>query len=499
MRVGLALLAVSGLLWSVTPSPASADPAKINGSGSTYVGNAMKLWTAEARTNGLSVNYAEVGSPAGLTTFGANQTDFAGTEAEFSALQSSDPNRGYQYIPDVAGAVAMMYKVKDKANQPVDYLRLSRLTVAKIFMGYISRWSDPAISADNSGLVLPDEAINVVYRSGQSGTTALFYDFVQKTDPSDFAAWAGRNQLPTNVRILSLDQSPGFAPKTQAFQGSDQIAQYIASNTGMWSIGYDEFSFAINYKATTARIQNASGAYTLPYAQNISSALEGAHLNPDLSQELSGVYNSAKADAYPISAYSYIVTQCAPAGDRPTCKGAYSNPGVSETLSKWLRYIACEGQIQMANIGYSPLPPNLSQEVANAIGRMVGSAPEQLTPDNCANPRFKGPINGPTPPPDPQGNGVNLAPKGGDDSGGSTGTTAAAGDGATEVAAGAAGSVKAVGGGSTDHRDPAPLAYDRPGSSRNDLLPVVLLLALLLVPAILLRRPRRSSDSPRSP
>ncbi len=298
----------------------------------------------------------------------------------------------------------MMYKVKDTADRPVDYLRLSRLTVAKIFMGYISRWSDPAISADNNGIVLPDQAINVVYRAGQSGTTALFYDFVQKTDPTEFAAWAARNQLPTNVRILSLDQSPGFAPKTQAFNGSDQIAQYIASNTGMWSIGYDEFSFAINYHATTARIQNASGAYILPYAQNISSALEGAHLNPDLSQELSGVYNSPNADAYPISAYSYIVTQCAPAADRPTCQGAYSNAGVTETLSRWLRYIACEGQVQMANIGYSPLPPNLSQEVANAIGRMDGTAPEQLTADNCANPRFRGPINGPTQPPDPLAN-----------------------------------------------------------------------------------------------
>ena len=219
-----------------------------------------------------------------------------------------------------------MYKVKDKANRPVDYLRLSRLTVAKIFMGYISRWSDPAISADNSGLVLPDEAINVVYRAGQSGTTALFYDFVQKTDPGDYAAWAARNQLPTNVRILSLDQSPGFAPKTQAFNGSDQIAQYIASSTGMWSIGYDEFSFAMNYKATTARIQNASGAYTLPYAQNISSALESARLNPDLSQELSGVYNSSNADAYPISAYSYIVTQCAPAATDPRARAPTRTP-----------------------------------------------------------------------------------------------------------------------------------------------------------------------------
>jgi len=293
------------------------------------------------------------------------------------------------------------------------------------------------------------------------------------------------------VRILSLDQSPGFAPKTQAFNGSDQIAQYIASSTGMWSIGYDEFSYAINYHATTARIQNASGAYILPYAQNISSALEGAQLRPDLSQELSGVYNSPNADAYPISAYSYIVTQCAVAGDRPTCKGNYANPGVSETLSRWLRYIACEGQIQMANIGYSPLPPQLSQEVANSIGRMNGAAPEQLTPDNCANPRFRGPINGPTQPPD------RLPPKdsGGGGGGGGTTATTVAGDAASgEVAAGQIGAVKAVGGGSTDHRPPAPVAYDRPGSSPNDLLPVVLLLVLLVVPALLLRRSGRRAE-----
>ena len=41
---------------------------------------------------------------------------------------------------------------------------------------------------------------------------------------------------------------------------------------------------------------------------------------------------------------------------------------MTETLAKWMRYIACEGQINMAHIGYSPLPPNLSQEVANSIG-----------------------------------------------------------------------------------------------------------------------------------
>jgi phosphate transport system substrate-binding protein len=124
-----------------------------------------------------------------------------------------------------------------------------------------------------------------------------------------------------------------------------------------------------------------------------------------LSQELSGVYTSRHPAAYPISAYSYIVTQCARAGDRPTCKGNYGNAGVSETLRQWLRYIACDGQVEMANIGYSPLPPNLSQEIANSIARMYGDrAPERLTPANCANPRFHGGGLPLSPPPPPVGN-----------------------------------------------------------------------------------------------
>jgi len=233
-----------------------------------------------------------------------------------------------------------MYNVDDQAGRHIDYLRLSRSTVAKIFMGLISKWSDPAITADNKGLVLPDQAITVVYRGGQSGTTALFYDFVANTEPAAFGSWASKNRFPTNVRIIQLDSSPDFAPKTVAFNGSDQIAQHVASPSGKWSIAYDEFGYAVTYGAEAARIQNQSGDYVLPYAENISAALESAKLRPDLSQDLRDVYTSPDPLAYPISAYSYMVTQCSKDPARPTCKGPYDNAGVAETLSRWMRYIA---------------------------------------------------------------------------------------------------------------------------------------------------------------
>jgi phosphate transport system substrate-binding protein len=482
---------------------AAVDPAPIRGRGSSYVGPAMDQWKADAQIQGLEVSYTVTGSPDGLTAFKASTVDFAGTEAEFSSLLAGtgerDVGRGFQYIPDVAGAVAVMYNVDDRAGNKVTSLRLSRRTIARIFMGNISKWSDPAISADNGGIKLPDQNIEVVYRSGQSGTTALFYDFVQNMEPTIFRRWVADNRFPTNVRLIALDSSPGFAPHTRGATTSDVMASTVASTK--WTISYDEFSYALIHGASVAYVDNQSRNWVRPFAGNISAALESARLRPDLSQELSGVYTSRHPAAYPISAYSYIVTQCARAGDRPTCKGSYANPGVAETLRRWLRYIACDGQVEMANIGYSPLPPNLSQEIANSIARMVGNrAPERLTASNCANPRFRGgglPLSPPPPPVGNAGSGTTATTGGargggggngpstsGGAGGGATATTTPVAGGSDEVAAGREGASEAVGGGSSDWRDADPVSYDRPGMRPLGLPPLVVFLAVLAIPPL---------------
>jgi phosphate transport system substrate-binding protein len=469
----------------------SAAPARVNGQGSSYVALAMQQWVADAQTSGLQVNYLPTGSPQGLTAFGQSLADFAGTEAEFSALASPGvgDTRGYQYVPSVAGAVSVMYNVQDSAGRKVDYLHLSRRTIARIFTGNISRWNDPAIAEDNRGLVLPDQPITVVYRGGQSGTTGLFYDFVANVAPDIFGPWAARNSFPTTVRIIQLDSAPSFVPKSQAFQGSDQIAQFIASGQGLWSIGYDEFGYSKTYNAPSAWVENAAGEWVLPYAENISAALESAALRPDLSQELSGVYNSGNPKAYPISAYSYIVSQCTASADRPTCNGPYSNTGVTETLATWLRYIACDGQVNMARIGYSPLPPNLSQEVANSIARLTGQPAEQLSAANCANPRFSGSVGeGGGSPPDPL---AGIAEIGAGGVASATGSATGSGAGA----AGTAGATKSAGGGSTDWRKATPVAYSGPAIPTSNTIALIVLLFVMVLPiGVGIFRSRRKSE-----
>ena len=266
------------------------------------------------QNQGLNLNYTPTSSPAGLEAYSQNTADFAGTEAEFSELLPGSPvnvPRGFEYTPDVAGATAIMYNaaVTASGQDPITSLRLSPMTIAKIFLGLISNWDDPAISADNGGVKLPNEHITVVCRTGQSGTTALFYDFVAHTDPAGYAAWAAQNGFSTGSRLLEVDDAN--SPTNMACQsGSDTEANYIAANR--WTIGYDEFGYAKVYNDNVAWVQNASGNWVQPYAVNISAALQSAQLAPDTSQNLTGVYTSTNPQAYPISAYSYILVQCAP-------------------------------------------------------------------------------------------------------------------------------------------------------------------------------------------
>ena len=69
------------------------------------------------------------------------------------------------HIPLVLGAVVPAYNVKGVGSG----LKFDGETLGKIFAGKITKWNDPAITALNPGVNLPDEPIAVVHRSDGSG------------------------------------------------------------------------------------------------------------------------------------------------------------------------------------------------------------------------------------------------------------------------------------------------------------------------------------------
>ena len=507
VMLAVSLTAVLAALVGGASAPAGAANAPANGQGSTYAALAFQQWTQSVQNQGLNLNYTPTSSPAGLEAYSQNTADFAGTEAEFSELLPGSPvnvPRGFEYTPDAAGATAIMYNVAltPSGQDPINSLRLAPMTIAKIFLGKISNWDDPAISADNGGVTLPNQHITVVCRTGQSGTTALFYDFVAHTDPADYAAWAAQNGFSTSTRILEVDNAS--APTNMACQsGSDTEANYIAANR--WTIGYDEFGYAKVYNDNVAWVQNASGNWVQPYAVNISAALESAQLAPDTSQNLTAVYTSSNAAAYPISAYSYILVQCAPNSVRSTCLSVYSNQGIASTLGQFMSFVACAGQIHMAAIGYAPLPPQLSQFLADAVGYMLNQPAQQLNASNCSNPTFSGSLGaGASPPPlPPIGNAA-----GGSAATGAGGNSRASGTGSsnatntnTALAAGTTGGTGSGSGAGTgttarsqansEFKPAAPAALKGGELPTSPLLPLLALLLLVAVPVVILSIKRK--------
>ena len=479
----------------------------------------MQQWVGRgARRSGLSVNYTPTGSPDGLTPYSGRPDRLRRHRGRVlvAAAAAATPSRGYQYVPDVAGAVAVMYNVKDRAGRKVDYLHLSRVDHRQDLHGRHHQLERPGRSPPTTtGLKLPDQPINVVYRGGQSGTTALFYDFVQHIDAGHLRPVGGTQPAarPTCASSSSTARRAS-RPRPRRFNGSDQIAQYVASDAGKWIDRLRRVRLRQDLRRAPRRgCRTQSGELGAAVRrEHLGRARVGATLRPDLSQELSGVYASGNPLAYPISAYSYIVTQCAAAGDRPTCKGHYSNAGRGrdahqvDALHRLRR-----ARSAWPSIGYSPLPPNLSQEIANSIGRMNGTPAEKLTPATAPTRGSTAAwASGPESPPDPYltltgggGAGGNGGPGGanggaggngsnGSDTNGSGGSGDESANGSTdgstdgsgsadEAAAGRAGGAKSAGGGSTSWKQAHPVAYANQAAPAT-AWPVIALLLALAVP-----------------
>jgi phosphate transport system substrate-binding protein len=167
----------------------------------------------------------------------------------------------------------------------------------------------------------------------------------------------------------------------------------VAAATSDGSITYVETAYAINHRFPVANLQNASGASVQPSAVNVATAMEAAVLHADLTQDLTNVYTNPLTNAYPLSAYSYLVTPCNPAAG--SCAGGSGAsplaPDKGQAIGQFVAFLACAGQEKMALLGYSPLPPNLVNEDFDAIGRLNGGQqPPPATAANCKNPYVDG-------------------------------------------------------------------------------------------------------------
>src|SRR5262249_37941517 len=146
----------------------------INGAGSTFVQPLVSVWTpALGGAFDYTVQYSGVGSGAGIQAITSRTVDFGASDAPLSPDQFS-ACQGCVQIPWALAGTSIPYNIPGLTG----LLRLNGDVIAKIYMGQITTWNDPAIKALNPKLSLPDLKIVPVYRTGNSGTTYNFTDYL---------------------------------------------------------------------------------------------------------------------------------------------------------------------------------------------------------------------------------------------------------------------------------------------------------------------------------
>jgi phosphate transport system substrate-binding protein len=515
--VAFAAIVPGSVLAAITATSLNAQPALasgplINGGGSSYAAVAIDQWRAEIlAVDGDNVNYNTTSSVIGLNEFAINQLDFGASEIGYSTGQAaSTPTERYQYLPDVAGATCLMYNLTSITGHPITQLLLNSHVTAEIFSGQIKYWDDPQVKALNGGLLLPHTPIAVVWRTDASGDNYLFTEYLSFEQRGIWSAFSKAMQYPPGAdAVWPYPQQGGYPAKYNltgwiGAQGSDIASNDVAAQNG--AITYVETAYAYEHAKPCAYIENASGHYVIPTELNDAVALEGAELLPDLEQKLQGVYTNSLVDAYPISAYSYLITQ-----------EATETPAKGAVLGQFIEFLACRGQDAAGQLGYSPLPPNLVEDDFKAVDRIAGAAKAPATPTaaNCPNPY----VDGQTPLPGEPG----VQGKGGNSggTGSTTTTTVPTGPGSSSKS----GSKRRRGGGhktTTGTTQPSPggggVLTAPPKSSSSAVIPgykllqavrgldggpsgtmlwgaVAATLVILVVPAVLLGR-RRSRPKP---
>ncbi len=317
--------------------------SRLNGGGATFVDPIMQRWSSEYKTaKSVEIDYKKSGSGNGIQQMTGKVLDFGCTDAPMNKEETENAKgEGGEvvHIPVIMGAVAMIYNVPGVPN----HLKLSGDVVAKIYLGEITMWNDPAIAGLNPGVNLPATGLTPVYRAESSGTTSVFTEYLSKSSES-FKAKVG------------ISKNPKWPKIGTGQQGNDGIAGHVKRNEGC--IGYVELYYAKKSELSYATLKNRRGKDVPPDPENVAAAAAAALTTPATVEpytlhQLTFSLTDVDSDlAYPICGASYAVLY----KNQPAGKG--------KALVEFLKWATGEGQKFAKELDYSPLPAELQAKIA---------------------------------------------------------------------------------------------------------------------------------------
>ena len=312
---------------SVAMTASVAFAIDISGAGATFPYPIYAKWAdMYKKETGSSLNYQSIGSGGGIkqvkartVTFGASDQPLKPEELEAAGLTQ---------WPQVIGAIVPVVNLDGVAPGE---LTLSADALAKIFLGEIKSWDDPAIKKLNPKAKLAAQAIAVAHRSDGSGTTFNFTNYLSKVS-ADWKAKVGESS--------AVEWPIGLGAK-----GNEGVASTVANTKG--AIGYVEYAYAKQNKLTFVKMVNKDGKVVGPTSESFQAAAANADWAkaPGFYQILT---DQPGAKSWPITAATFILLPKQPQDAAAT----------AEAL-KFFSWAFAKGGKAAEELDYIPLPESL--------------------------------------------------------------------------------------------------------------------------------------------
>jgi phosphate transport system substrate-binding protein len=328
------------------PTSLPAGSLQITGAGATFPYPLYSKWFYDYAFVDSSVkfNYQSIGSGGGIKQITAKTVDFGASDAILNEEQFAAAP-GIQMFPTVAGAEAIVVNLKGADGNPLATpIKFPYTALADIYLGKITKWNDPVLTAANPDVQLPDKDIIVVHRSDGSGTTYIFTDYLSKISQE----WKDKVGNATSVKW----------PVGLGGKGNEGVYGTVAQNEG--AIGYVELAYAIQNKAVLNLLQNKAGEFVEPSIESTQAAM--ADFGTELGDKLAlSIVDAPGKNSYPIAGYTYLLLYM----DQQDCLKAQK----LVNFIKWA--LGPDGDASAKELHYVPLPDAVKQQVLAKLSQIT--------------------------------------------------------------------------------------------------------------------------------
>jgi phosphate transport system substrate-binding protein len=332
-------MTLPAVLGMVLASSASVRAETINAAGATFPAVIYQKWFQEYRKlhSDVQVNYQSIGSGAGIQQLTQGTVDFGASDMPMTNEQLAKVTK-YKvlHFPTVMGGLVPTYNLPGMT----DILNFTPETLAGIYLGTITKWSDARLKKDNPKAKLPDADITVVHRSDGSGTTFVWTDYLAKVSPD----WKAKVGAGTSVAW----------PTGLGGKGNEGVAGTVKETPN--SIGYVELIYAAQNKMAYGAVKNSAGEFVRADFDTVSEAAAGAAKNMPDDFRVS-ITNAPGKKAYPISSFTWLLIP-----------NKFDNATKKNAIQGFLKWMLADGQKFAAGLDYAPLPKPVVDKEEKQIG-----------------------------------------------------------------------------------------------------------------------------------